>query len=259
MAKGKNKSKASAKSIIGVESGMYPVFVVSFLMYLFLDCDDTLYRDGWKLAEAITERIDSYTTKQLGLENGKAYELYKKHGTCLRGLQMEGIPCDVEDFLDSVHTTLPIKEHIQPNEELKQMLTRIDTNIVSTCIFTASIREHAIRCLKALQIYDFFEDKPIIDVRSVNFYTKHDKEALKYAQEIMGCNPEQSNLCILVDDSQTNIRVAKMAGWKTVLIGNESRDGKPQRDFEYADHVIDKVTDLDKVLPDLFHPQTNVQ
>ena len=107
---------------------MYPVFVVSFLMYLFLDCDDTLYRDGWKLAEAITERIDSYTTKQLGLENGKAYELYKKHGTCLRGLQMEGIPCDVEDFLDSVHTTLPIKEHIQPNEELKQMLTRIDTN-----------------------------------------------------------------------------------------------------------------------------------
>ena len=101
------------------------------------------------------------------------------------------------------------------------------------------------------------QDKPIIDVRSVNFYTKHDKEALKYAQEIMGCNPEQSNLCILVDDSQTNIRVAKMAGWKTVLIGNESRDGKPQRDFEYADHVIDKVTDLDKVLPDLFHPQTN--
>jgi len=73
----------------------------------------------------------------------------------------------------------------------------------------------------------------------------------------MGCNPEQSNLCILVDDSQTNIRVAKMAGWKTVLIGNKSRDGKPQRDFEYADHVIDKVTDLDKVLPDLFHPQTN--
>lgn len=227
--------------------------VVSFLMYLFLDCDDTLYQDDWKLADVITKRINSYTTEKLGLDHGRAYELYRRHGTCLRGLQMENIPCDVEDFLDTVHTTLPIRDHIQPDLELKQMLSRIRTDQVSTCIFTASIREHAIRCMEALGVYQEFQDKPIIDVRAVNFYTKHDREALEYAQGIMGCDGERdSHKCILVDDSQTNIRVAKLAGWQTVLIGHKSRDGKCQRNFEYADLVIDKITDLEKALPEIF-------
>lgn len=224
--------------------------------YLFIDCDDTLYRDDWKVANALTERINSYATKVVNLPDGKAYELYKKHGTCLRGLQLENYDFDVDDFLLSVHADLPIKENIQPNEALKQMLSRIDSKRVNSCIFTASIREHAIRCMKAVGVYDsFFKDKPIIDVRSVNFYTKHDPEALEHAQDIMSCPPDDSQNCILVDDSQTNIRVAKQAGWRTVLIGDNARDGKSQLDFEYADFVIDKLTDLEKILPDLFHPE----
>jgi pyrimidine 5'-nucleotidase len=230
------------------------------MTYLFIDCDDTLYRDDWMLANVLTERINSYATKVLNLPHGKAYELYKKHGTCLRGLQVENYEFDVEDFLFSVHADLPIKEHIKPNEALKQMLSRIHTNRVRTCIFTASVREHAVRCTTAVDVYDsFFKDKPIIDVRSVNFYTKHDPEALEYAQDIMNCPREQPQQCILVDDSQTNIRVAKLAGWQTVLIGHHSRDGKSQRAFEYADFVIDKLTDLEKTLPELFRPEKKTE
>eukprot|EP00980_Cylindrotheca_fusiformis_P012939 scaffold3236_cov66-Cylindrotheca_fusiformis.AAC.5 len=223
--------------------------------YLFIDCDDTIYRDDWTVAKALTKQINSYATDVLNLPDGQAYELYKKHGTCLRGLQQEKYDFDVEDFLHTVHSGLPIQENIQPNERLKRMLRRIDDANVKSCIFTASIREHVIRCLTAADVYEsYFEDKPIIDVRSVNFHTKHDPEALEFAKDIMKATDPTS--CILVDDSQTNIRVAKLAGWKTVLIGYHSRDGKSQKDFEYADFVIDELSDLDTVLPELFHPET---
>eukprot|EP00526_Cylindrotheca_closterium_P016069 CAMPEP_0113609994 /NCGR_PEP_ID=MMETSP0017_2-20120614/4784_1 /TAXON_ID=2856 /ORGANISM="Cylindrotheca closterium" /LENGTH=265 /DNA_ID=CAMNT_0000518841 /DNA_START=90 /DNA_END=887 /DNA_ORIENTATION=- /assembly_acc=CAM_ASM_000147 len=228
--------------------------------YLFLDCDDTLYRDDWKVAVALTKKINDYTTNVLKLPDGKAYELYKKYGTCLRGLQVEGLGVgqpdfDTEAMLFQIHDQLPISESIPPNPDLKSMLKRIDLERVSPCVFTASIQEHATRCMQALGIYDSFIVKnqfPIIDVRSVNFYTKHDVEALEFAQKIVKCPVDCSSRCILVDDSQTNIRVAKQAGWQTVLVGHKTRDGKSQLDFEYADHVIDKVTELEEILPHLF-------
>eukprot|EP00526_Cylindrotheca_closterium_P015746 CAMPEP_0113621472 /NCGR_PEP_ID=MMETSP0017_2-20120614/10973_1 /TAXON_ID=2856 /ORGANISM="Cylindrotheca closterium" /LENGTH=265 /DNA_ID=CAMNT_0000531219 /DNA_START=58 /DNA_END=855 /DNA_ORIENTATION=- /assembly_acc=CAM_ASM_000147 len=228
--------------------------------YLFLDCDDTLYRDDWKVAVALTKKINDYTTNVLKLPDGKAYELYKKYGTCLRGLQVEGLGVgqpdfDTEAMLFQIHDQLPISEAIPPNPDLKSMLKRIDLERVSPCVFTASIQEHATRCMQALGIYDSFIVKnqfPIIDVRSVNFYTKHDVEALEFAQKIVQCPVDYSSRCILVDDSQTNIRVAKQAGWQTVLVGHKTRDGKSQLDFEYADHVIDKVTELEEILPHLF-------
>ena len=71
------------------------------------------------------------------------------------------------------------------------------------------------------------------------------------AKRIMNCKATDD--CILIDDSQTNIRVAKQAGWTTVLVGFESRDKKSQKDFEYADFVIDRLSHLDQVLPDLFN------
>ncbi|CAJ1955751.1 unnamed protein product [Cylindrotheca closterium] len=230
--------------------------------YLFLDCDDTLYRDDWKVALSLTKKINDYTTNVLKLPDGKAYELYKKYGTCLRGLQVEGLGVgrpefDTEDMLFQIHDQLPITESILPNADLNAMLKRIDLERVSPCVFTASIQEHATRCLQALGIYESFIVKnqfPIIDVRSVNFYTKHDIEALEFARKIVKCPtvPDYSNRCILVDDSQTNIRVAKQAGWQTVLVGHKTRDGKSQLDFEYADHVIDTVAELEGILPHLF-------
>ena len=135
------------------------------MKFLFIDCDDTLYQNDWELADIITDRINKYTTEKLGLSDGKAYELYRKHGTCLRGLQQEKIRFDLDDFLAYVHD-LPIKENVKPDLELKNMLMQLKPYQHERCIFTASVREHVERCLEALDLIDFFQDKPIIDVRS---------------------------------------------------------------------------------------------
>jgi len=55
----------------------------------------------------LTAKISAYCTAELGLEDGKPYDLYKKHGTCLRGLMEEKIIGDSDEaitgFLESVH------------------------------------------------------------------------------------------------------------------------------------------------------------
>ena len=56
--------------------------------------DDTLYTNDWVVANRITKSIGTYCSEKLGLPEGEPYNLYKKHGTCLRGLEKEGIKHD---------------------------------------------------------------------------------------------------------------------------------------------------------------------
>ena len=58
---------------------------------IFFDCDDCLYKNDWKVANMLTHKIESFCGERLQMKEGYAYELYKKWGTCLRGMQQEGI------------------------------------------------------------------------------------------------------------------------------------------------------------------------
>jgi hypothetical protein len=56
-------------------------------------------------AAKLTDSIAAYTAK-LGVSKDRAYELYKTHGTCLKGLLEEGLidkSAGVEDFLQAAH------------------------------------------------------------------------------------------------------------------------------------------------------------
>ena len=54
---------------------------------IFFDCDDCLYKNDWKVANLLTAKIESFCSERLQMREGYAYELYKKWGTCLRGMQ----------------------------------------------------------------------------------------------------------------------------------------------------------------------------
>mmetsp|Transcript_3016 Transcript_3016/g.4367 ORF Transcript_3016/g.4367 Transcript_3016/m.4367 type:complete len:281 (-) Transcript_3016:3-845(-) len=217
---------------------------------LFIDCDDTLYRnEKWEVATMITDNIENYVTKKLGLPKGRAYELYKKHGTCLRGLQNEGFEFDLEDFLKTVHELPNAKEYIKEDPDLKEVLNRVK---VDKWVFTASTNEHATRCIKLLGISSCFEN-PIIDVRAANWHTKHSEECYVAAMRIAGVSDPDE--CYIVDDSWSNIKAAKKMGWKTALVGFKSRDGRDAKENPDADHVIADLKDLPSVWPELFHEE----
>ena len=73
---------------------------------------------------------------------------------------------EIDAYLAAVHD-IPIHEHLTIDRELRDMILKIDPSIPKY-IFTASVRAHAERCLKALGIEDLFVD--IIDGMYVCMY-----------------------------------------------------------------------------------------
>ena len=120
-------------------------------------------------------------------------------------------------------------------------------------VFTASVKHHAERCLKALGIEDLFVD--IIDVKACDLQTKHSPVAFQRAMEI--ANVDDPEACVFLDDSMKNIAAARSIGWRSILVGRVSRDTKQPITTEHAESEIHRIHDFSMVLPELF-PDTCV-
>lgn len=218
---------------------------------IFFDCDDTLYFDGWKTANKLTANIEQWCIDKLGLAPGTAYGMYKQYGTALRGLLAEGYIENnakaIDAFLEEVHD-LPMHQLLEPDSELREILLKMDPTIPKY-IFTASVSHHAERCIKALGIDDIFEDV-VIDVKKCDLETKHSHRSFNAAMEIAGVNDPEA--CIFLDDSVKNIEAARKIGWRSVLVGKVGRDCGQPISTDHAELVIDRIHDIERVLPELF-------
>lgn len=190
-------------------------------LVVFFDCDDCLYFDEWKTAALLSRKIDEWCVNR-GLQQGQAYQLYKKYGTALRGLRAEGYieQTDeaIDQFLQDVHD-IPIHDLLQPDQELREMLLRMDPSI-QKYVFTASVEDHAERCLQALGIADLFVG--IIDCKKCHLETKHSHHSFLAAMRIAGV--EDPERCLFLDDNLKNIEAARQIGWRSVLVGRVGRD-----------------------------------
>lgn len=222
---------------------------------VFFDCDDCLYFDGWRTARQLTAKIDTWCT-QRGLPKGYAYQLYKKYGTALRGLRAEGLiedtPEAIDQFLQDVHD-IGVDKLLQPDQELREVLLRVDPTIPKF-IFTASVKEHAVRCLEALGIADLFVD--IIDCKKCDLETKHSRHSFETAMRVAGV--EDPEHCLFLDDNITNIEAARRIGWRSVLVGRVGRDCGTRVSSEHAELEIDCIHQVEEVLPELFGPSESM-
>ena len=120
---------------------------------IFWDLDDCLYKNDWTVANLLTERIEEFTVGKLGLKPGYAYDLYKKYGTCLKGMMVEKILDEksVDEYLLWAHD-VPLEKHIGRDEKLRDVLLKVKAEGFPMYIFTASARHHAEKCLELLVI-----------------------------------------------------------------------------------------------------------
>mmetsp|Transcript_28571 Transcript_28571/g.58404 ORF Transcript_28571/g.58404 Transcript_28571/m.58404 type:complete len:556 (+) Transcript_28571:130-1797(+) len=230
-----------------------PSTKVSSNLVCFFDCDDCLYFNNWGTAKLLTAKIEHYCRDHLSLPEGKAYELYKKHGTCLRGLLEEGLIADsgVDAFLEAVHD-IPLHD-IHPSPELRALLLRTP---FPRWVFTASVASHAKRCLQRLGIDDLFLG--IIDCKACNLATKHSPSAFADAMRVAGVGEGEGGRCVFFDDSVKNLHTAKVdMGWNTVLVGLYGRDDGQRIVCGEADYEVDSILDIEKELPFLFNPKPN--
>ena len=157
---------------------------------LLFDCDDCLYFDDWKIADILTANIERWCTETKKMKPGYAYELYKKYGTALKGMQQEGYinnEKELDDYLQIVHSIPDMSLRMKKNEKLLKMLQDMDPTI-PRFIFTASVRRHAEHVLQCLGISSCFVD--IIDTRSCDYATKHSAHAFECAAKMANVNSE---------------------------------------------------------------------
>ena len=95
----------------------------------------------------------------------------------------------------------------RPGPGAPRKLQSLDPSI-PRWVFTASTRPHAMRCLELLGVDDMFQG--VIDVRAVDWVTKHDARAYAAAMRIAGCGDPSA--CLFLDDSVSNMRAAKRSG-----------------------------------------------
>lgn len=214
------------------------------ITHVFLDCDDCLYRNEWATAKRITASIAKYTSEKLGVSSEQAYGFYKKYGTCLKGLLVEGIidEAGVEAFLREVHDI--DYGDIAPDPKLRSLLQAV-TRAKPTWIFTASVREHAQRCLEAIGIADL-PFCGIIDTRDCQLETKYAASSFEAAMRIAGA--ADPTTCLFADDSIKNVVAAKKMGWLTVLVGLQDRDTGARIECPEADAHLASLRDIAQLL-----------
>lgn len=226
------KSRPAGKPASGILQGMP-------LTTIYFDLDDTLYPPDSGVWEAVGDRILEFMHNEVGipLENivETRMELFNKYGTTLRGLNINyGI--DIHKYLAYVHD-IPLAQFIQPNPALREILQTIPAN---KFIFTNADKAHARRTLAVLGIEDCFDG--MVDVLDVQPYCKPDPEAFATALKIAGETDYQQ--CILVDDHEQNLQVARQLGMYTIKPHSCSRSTA-------ANACIPSINDLPRILDPL--------
>ncbi|HEY71418.1 MAG TPA: pyrimidine 5'-nucleotidase [Anaerolineae bacterium] len=206
---------------------------------LFLDLDDTLYPSGNGVWDAIGDRINQYMLERHGIPSEKIPELrdsyFRNYGTTLHGLMVHH-GADPGDYLNFVHD-IPLDEYLQPNPELKAMLSRLPQQLV---IFTNASRDHVHRVLQCLDIAGHIN--AIVDIETMELHHKPQPRAYQIALEIAG--EDNARACVLIDDRIENLLPGASLGMTTVHVKDMIIDGP-------ADFHIPSITDLLSAIPQL--------
>jgi pyrimidine 5'-nucleotidase len=203
----------------------------------------------------LNAKFGAYCSDHFGLPESKMMDLYKTHGTTLCGLVREGYieEAQVPEFLSQVHD-IALDEDIKPDLELRSMLLEIP---YKRWVFTAATREHAVRCLQRLGIEDCFQG--IIACSSTEVFekagyvSKHDRRCFEFAMDTAGVPRDQVSKCMLLDDSASNLKSAKVMGWTTVLVGLYARNGS-KVDTQNADVSVSRIHEIRQAVLSLFLP-----
>jgi len=212
------------------------------IRYWVFDLDNTLYPAESNLFSKIDERMKKFIMKNLSLDHEQAYRLQKKYyldyGTTLSGLMLNHSINPI-NFLDYVHN-IDI-DNIAPNSKLNNALKKLRG---TKYVYTNGSKNHAIRVLKKLNIFENFSD--IFDIEAANFIPKPKIESLYKLINMYNIEPTKT---AFFEDISRNLINPKKIGLKTVLVLNKSHSDIKNKLFslkeverKYIDYIINDIT-----------------
>lgn len=204
---------------------------------MFFDLDETLYPSNTGIWQAIGNRMDEYIQNELMIPGQEVTdlrnELFHQYGTTLRGLR-EVYGINENEFLRFVHD-IPIQDYLKRDDVLIDTLSQYSSKKV---IFTNADSGHAHRVLSNLGIERFFDT--VIDIQTIHPYCKPMKEAFQLALASVGVKSTAN--CVMIDDSDRNLKAAHELGFFTIRVGTEDRS-------PFVDAAIANIKLLPEVIP----------
>ncbi len=155
---------------------------------VWLDIDNTLYKRSTKIAELMADRIRAYFYG-MGLSQEEAKTLhttyYKTYGLAIRGL-VKHHQIDPLDYDRKCDASLPLEDILQPDHQIKRLLTDIDRTRVRVFALTNAYKYHADRVLRLLDLEDQVEGIVYCDYAVPDFACKPELDYYRAALLVVG-------------------------------------------------------------------------
>ena len=198
-------------------------------VWLF-DLDDTLYAPQTGFAKAMGLVQHQALAKQLDVDVAEVKPILTKLVEQYGGAPFTGLHktkmIDMDRFIDEgFDLNYPsLKADLDVVAYLKALPGR-------KVVFTNSPQCHAQKVLKALGLNSVFDEAGIFDVVRLNFESKPKSSAFDFVLSQLGVAPQN---CVMVEDSLSNLKVAKDFGMTTVSVYAEGQK-PPFVDHGYPD------------------------
>ena len=212
------------------------------------DLDNTLYPCQSNLFAQIDKNMTHYVSNLFSLDFDaarlKQKDLYRRHGTTLRGLMVEH-NIDSDDYLEKVHDI--DYSCLSPSPILDTLISSLPGR---HHIFSNADKGHVHRVLSRLGITQDFDT--IFCISAAGLIPKPDSAAYDSFLEATGVNPEHS---AFFEDMPRNLDVPQSLGMRTILVTGESQSSFRRESWEESldsepDFITPDITVFLKTLVD---------
>ncbi|MCB1909503.1 MAG: pyrimidine 5'-nucleotidase [Rhodocyclaceae bacterium] len=196
-------------------------------VWLF-DLDNTLHDASHAIFPQINRAMTDYIARHLALERAEAHALreryWRHYGATMTGLVKHHAVAP-RHFLHETHHLEDLERMLVYDRRIGRLLRSLPGRRV---VFSNGPRDYALQVLAAMRLLEVFER--VFAIEDMGYQPKPGSMAFRRLLGQLRLHPRQ---CILVEDSEANLRPAKRLGMRTVWISPALRQ-PPHVDLRLA-------------------------
>ncbi len=217
----------------------------------FFDLDNTLHDASHAVFGAINGRMTDYVERHLQVDRDEANQLrltyWRRYGATMLGL-MRHHAIDPHHFLRETHD-FSIAALLRAERGLARLFAQLPGRKV---LLTNAPGAYADTVLRALRLHRQLPSRYAIEQMRVHL-TFRPKPSRGMLRHMLARERVPRGAAILVDDSPANLRSARAAGFRTVLVLHHAAAGSRTRHRRYVGLRVRSVRDLPRARLRLRH------
>jgi len=208
----------------------------------FFDLDDTLHNASHAIIERIDARMTDYVEQHLQVDRAQANHLrliyWRRYGATLLGL-IRHHEIDPHHFLRETHD-FDVAALLRFERGLGRLFARLPGRKV---LLTNAPRAYADSVLAGIGLHRQIGTRYAIESMRLHgtFRPKPSRAMLRH---MLARERASRGVAILVEDNATNLKAARAAGFRTVLVRRRGRPGRSS----YVDLHVRSMRDLPRAL-----------